>query len=68
MMGRSPDFLNVLFSAWAGAADYFAQNRPEFKHNVLTYYEFIREQDCDPHPRPGEPATASHARHGGHPE
>jgi 4-hydroxyphenylacetate 3-monooxygenase len=45
MMGRSPDFLNVLLTAWAGAADYFAQNRPEFKHNVLTYYEFIREHD-----------------------
>jgi len=45
MMGRSPDFLNVLFAAWAGAADYFAQNRPEFKHNVLNYYTFIREHD-----------------------
>jgi len=45
MMGRSPDFLNVLFTAWAGAADYFARNRPAFKHNVLKYYEFIREQD-----------------------
>ena len=45
MMGRSPDFLNVLFAAWAGAADYFAQNRPEFKHHVLQYYEFLREHD-----------------------
>lgn len=45
MMGRSPDFLNVIFSAWAGAADYFAQNRPEFKENVNNYYEFIREND-----------------------
>jgi 4-hydroxyphenylacetate 3-monooxygenase len=45
MMGRSPDFLNVILTAWAGAADYFAQNRPEFKQNVLKYYEFIREQD-----------------------
>ena len=45
MMGRSPDFLNVLFTAWAGAADYFAQNRPAFKDNVLTYYEFLREHD-----------------------
>ena len=45
MMGRSPDFLNVLFTAWAGAADYFAQNRPEFKQNVLHYYAFLREQD-----------------------
>jgi 4-hydroxyphenylacetate 3-monooxygenase len=45
MMGRSPDFLNVLFAAWAGAADYFAQNRPAFKHNVMQYYEFLREHD-----------------------
>src|SRR5713101_5853320 len=45
MMGRSPDFLNVIFTAWAGAADYFAQNRPEFKKNVINYYEFIREND-----------------------
>ena len=45
MMGRSPDFLNVIFSAWSGAADYFAQDRPEFKTNVINYYEFIREND-----------------------
>ncbi|MCH8279072.1 MAG: 4-hydroxyphenylacetate 3-monooxygenase, oxygenase component [Chloroflexi bacterium] len=45
MMGRSPDFLNVIFTAWAGAADYFAQDRPEFKKNVTDYYEYIREND-----------------------
>jgi 4-hydroxyphenylacetate 3-monooxygenase len=45
MMGRSPDFLNIIFTAWAGASDYFAQNRPEFKQNVLDYYEYIREND-----------------------
>ena len=45
MMGRSPDFLNVNFAAWAAAADYFAQNRPEWKANILRYYEYIREHD-----------------------
>ena len=45
MMARSPDFLNAIFAAWAGASDYFAQNRPEFKKNVTDYYEFIREND-----------------------
>ena len=45
MMGRSPDFLNVIFSAWSGSAGYFAQDRPEFKKNVTNYYEFIREND-----------------------
>src|ERR687887_913154 len=45
MMGRSPDFLNVNFAAWAAAADYFAQNRPAFKTNIGRYYEYIREHD-----------------------
>jgi 4-hydroxyphenylacetate 3-monooxygenase len=45
MMGRSPDFLNVIFAAWAGAGDYFAQDRPEFKKNVINYHKFIREND-----------------------
>ncbi len=45
MMGRSPDFMNTIFTAWAGSADYFAQDRPEFKQNVLNYHEFIREND-----------------------
>ena len=45
MMGRSPDFMNVTFAAWAGAADYFAQARPEFGQNVRRYHEYIREKD-----------------------
>ena len=45
MMGRSPDFMNSIFTAWAGSADYFAQDRPEFKKNVLNYHEFLREND-----------------------
>jgi 4-hydroxyphenylacetate 3-monooxygenase len=45
MMGRSPDFMNVTYSAWAGAADFFAQGRPEFGENMVRYYEYIREND-----------------------
>jgi 4-hydroxyphenylacetate 3-monooxygenase len=45
MMGRSPDFLNVNFAAWAAAADFFAQGRPQFKDNIERYYEYIREHD-----------------------
>jgi 4-hydroxyphenylacetate 3-monooxygenase len=45
MMGRSPDFLNVNFAAWAAASDYFARNRTEYKTNIERYYEFIREHD-----------------------
>src|SRR5256714_9040404 len=45
MMGRSPDFMNVTYAAWAGAAEYFGQARPEFAENVRRYYEYIREHD-----------------------
>jgi 4-hydroxyphenylacetate 3-monooxygenase len=45
MMGRSPDFMNVTFAAWAGAAGYFAQDRPAFGENIRRYYEHIREKD-----------------------
>jgi 4-hydroxyphenylacetate 3-monooxygenase len=45
MMGRSPDFMNVTFAAWAGAAAYFGRNRAEFAANINRYYEYIREHD-----------------------
>jgi 4-hydroxyphenylacetate 3-monooxygenase len=45
MMGRSPDFMNVTFAAWAAAEGYFAQGRPEFGENMRRYYEYIREND-----------------------
>jgi 4-hydroxyphenylacetate 3-monooxygenase len=45
MMGRSPDFMNVNIMAMGAAADYFAQNRPEFKKNIQRYYEHVREND-----------------------
>ena len=45
MMGRSPDFMNVTYAAWAGAAKYFAAGRPEFADNMVRYYEHIREND-----------------------
>ena len=45
MMGRSPDFLNTIFSSWAGASGYFAQDRSEFQQNVEDYHEFLQEND-----------------------
>src|SRR6266852_5398935 len=45
MMGRSPDFMNVSYAAWAAASDFFAQNRPEFRENMRRHYEYIREND-----------------------
>jgi 4-hydroxyphenylacetate 3-monooxygenase len=45
MMGRSPDFMNVTFACWAGAAGYFGRGRPEFADNMRRYYRYIAEND-----------------------
>jgi 4-hydroxyphenylacetate 3-monooxygenase len=45
MMGRSPDFMNVTFAAWAAAADYFGEKRPEFGENIRRYYDHIARND-----------------------
>ena len=45
MMGRTPDFLNVTIMSMAAAGDFFGENRPEFKQNVVNYYEHVREND-----------------------
>jgi 4-hydroxyphenylacetate 3-monooxygenase len=41
MLGRAPDFLNVLFSSFASGAEHFG----EYAKNVRAYYEFVRERD-----------------------
>jgi 4-hydroxyphenylacetate 3-monooxygenase len=45
MMGRSPDFMNVNFAAWAAAADFFAEGRPAFGDNIRRYYDYIARND-----------------------
>ena len=60
MMGRSPDFMNVNFAAWAGAADYFAQGRPEFGANMRRYYEYITRERSDADPLADQPAAQPH--------
>src|SRR2546427_8345082 len=44
MMGRSPDFMNVTFAAWAASAGYFARVRPQFGQDSLRYHEYLRER------------------------
>lgn len=45
MMGRSPDYLNASFMAFAAAQSFFAQNDARFGANVARYYEEVRERD-----------------------
>ena len=45
MMARTPDFMNVSIAGWAGAAEFFGRNQPEFADNVRRFFEHIREND-----------------------
>lgn len=45
MMGRTPDFLNATIMSMAAAGDFFGEHRPEFKKNVVNYYEHARDND-----------------------
>jgi 4-hydroxyphenylacetate 3-monooxygenase len=45
MMGRTPDYLNRAVSAYAGGADFMAQNDPQFGENVRRYHAHLREND-----------------------
>jgi 4-hydroxyphenylacetate 3-monooxygenase len=45
MLGRTGDYLNAAIMAMAGAADWFAQDDPQYGSNIRNYYEYIREHD-----------------------
>ncbi|MEM3852132.1 MAG: 4-hydroxyphenylacetate 3-monooxygenase, oxygenase component [Methanomassiliicoccales archaeon] len=44
-LGRTPDYLNSDIMAMASAADYFSAINSEFGRNIVSYYEYIREND-----------------------
>jgi 4-hydroxyphenylacetate 3-monooxygenase len=45
MLGRTPDYLNSSFMAFASASALFDECRDGFGDNVLRYYESIRDRD-----------------------
>lgn len=45
MFGRTPDYKNASVMAFASAADFLAQGRPEFAENMRNYYTYVREND-----------------------
>lgn len=45
MLGRTPDYLNVILMACAAAAEFFGGNRSDFARNAFDYYEYVRDHD-----------------------
>src|SRR5262245_44542031 len=45
MFGRSPDFMNIMLTGFACAADAFGAQEKKYSENVWDYYLFCREND-----------------------
>ena len=45
MLGRSPDYKNVMVAAWAAAAEVFDRESFDGSSNILNFYEYVREND-----------------------
>src|SRR5262249_7325456 len=45
MFGRSPDFMNIFFTAFASAADEFGKKEKSFAEKVRAYHAHIRDND-----------------------
>ncbi len=45
MLGRTPDFMNVMFAGYAAGHEYFAQGGREFGENLRRYHDTLRRAD-----------------------
>lgn len=45
MLGRSPDYMNVMLTGFASANQTFGEKDKKFADNVLNYYQYVREND-----------------------
>ena len=45
MLGRTPDFMNVMFAGYAAAHEYFAQGGAQFGDNIRRYHDRLRRAD-----------------------
>ena len=45
LMGRSQDFLNTALLSFAEATEVFARGGQKFADNVVSYYEYVRDND-----------------------
>lgn len=45
VMGRSPDYMNTAFTAFAASKELFGERNPKWEQNIWNFYEMAREQD-----------------------
>ena len=63
MLGRTPDFMNMMFAGYAAAHEYFAQGGAQFGDNIRRYHDRLRRADlCLTHTLVHPDATARRQR------
>src|SRR5262249_11851579 len=45
MLGRTPDFMNLMFAGYAAAHEYFARGGAQFGENIRRYQDTLRRRD-----------------------
>ena len=45
MLGRTPDYCNIIITAMRQMADAYGENDPRYSQNVIDYYEYVSEND-----------------------
>ena len=45
MLGRTPDYVNIAITAMRQMADAYGENDQKYRDNVISYYEYVSEND-----------------------
>ena len=45
MLGRTPDYVNIVVTAMRQMADSYGENDTRYRDNVINYYEYVSEND-----------------------
>jgi 4-hydroxyphenylacetate 3-monooxygenase len=45
MLGRTPDFMNLMFAGYAAGHEFFARGGPQFGDHIRRYHERLRRED-----------------------
>ncbi len=45
MLGRTPDYCNIIVTAMRQMADVYGENDPQYTENVINYYDYVSEND-----------------------
>ena len=45
MLGRTPDYCNIIITAMRQMADAYGENDPRYTQNIIDYYQYVSEND-----------------------